>query len=60
MIEPTQLEQAIREILRDEMPGDLQKVERAVRRIIEIVDPFERAAREELDRFRATFSELAK
>jgi hypothetical protein len=60
MAEVNELANGIREILEQEMPGDLQRVERTVARILEIVDPFEKAAREELERFRSTFAELAR
>jgi hypothetical protein len=60
MAEVNELANGIREILEQEMPGDLQRVERTVARILEIVDPFEEAAREELERFRSTFAELAR
>lgn len=60
MAELSELQQRIREVLEDEMPGDPQKVERTVARLLKLVDPFQQAAREELERFRATFAELAK
>ncbi|HYP15410.1 MAG TPA: hypothetical protein VEQ63_15890 [Bryobacteraceae bacterium] len=55
-----ELEARIREVLQDEMPGDPDKIERAVHRLLELVNPFEKAAQEELDRYRVTFAELAK
>jgi hypothetical protein len=59
MVELNELANGIRKILEHEMPGDPQRVERTVVRILEIVDPFEKAVREELERFRSTFVELA-
>jgi hypothetical protein len=54
------LEAQIREVLQGAMPDDPQKVERTLIRILELVDPVAKAAREELDRYRSTFAELAK
>jgi hypothetical protein len=60
MADHSQLREKIREVLEQEIPSDPEKIERAVNRILELVDPFERAVREELERFRSTFAELAK
>jgi hypothetical protein len=58
MPETAELRQKIRQVL-EEVWGT-ESVERALDRIMEAVDPFEKAAREELERFRETFAELAK
>lgn len=42
------------------VPTSPETVERALDRIMQAVDPFEQAAREELERFRETFADLAK
>ena len=60
MVELNEVADVIRKILEHEMPGDPQRVERTVGRILEVVDPFEKAAREELEHFRSTFTELAR
>jgi hypothetical protein len=60
MVELKDMAEMIRKVLEHEMPGDPDRVERTVGRILEIVDPFEKAAREELERFRSTFAELAR
>lgn len=60
MVGIAELEARIREVLRDEMAGDPDRIERTVHRILEFVSPFEQAAREELERYRVTFAELAK
>ena len=60
MGETQEVRQKIRQILEDVVPAEPQSVERALDRIMEVIDPFERAAREELERFRSTFAELAK
>ena len=60
MPEQTELAERIRIVLELEMPGDAQKIQRTVNRILQILDPFERAAQEELERFRSTFADLAK
>lgn len=60
MVELNEVADMIRKILEHEMPGDTQKVERTVGRILEVVDPFEKAAREELEHFRSTFTQLAR
>ena len=60
MAELTELEARIREVLQDAMPGDPQKIDQTVNRILELVNPFEKAALEELERYRSTFAELAK
>jgi N-formylglutamate amidohydrolase len=60
MTETNELAKRIRKVLEDEMPEDKPKLDRTLERILEIVDPFQEAAREELDRFRSTFAELAK
>ena len=56
----SELSEKIRRALEAELPADKQKVDRAVEPILDIVDPFQEAAREELERFRSTFAELAK
>ena len=60
MVDLNELADRIRKILEHEMPGDPERVERTIGRILEIVDPFEKAAREELEHFRSTFTELAR
>lgn len=60
MPETVELRQKIRQVLEEIVPADPETVERALNRIMEAVDPFEQAAREELERFRETFAELAK
>ena len=60
MAELTELEARIRKVLQDEMPGDAQKIERTVNKILQVVNPFEKAAQEELERYRSTFADLAK
>jgi hypothetical protein len=55
-----ELESQIREVLEEEMTGDSDQIERTLHRILQIVNPFEKAAREELERYRLTFAELAK
>ena len=60
MADVAQLEAEIREVLQDEMAGDPDRIERTVHRILELVNPFEKAAQEELERYRSTFAELAK
>jgi hypothetical protein len=50
----------LNKVLELEIPGDPQKVARTVERILQIADPFEKTAHEELERFRSTFAELAK
>ena len=59
MAELVELEARIREVLQDAMLGDPDKIERTVHRILEFVKPFEKAAHDELDRYRVTFTELA-
>jgi hypothetical protein len=54
------LRQKIRQVLQEVVPASPETVERALDRIMEAVDPFEQAAREELERFRETFAELAE
>ncbi len=49
----------IREILKEAI-ADPQALDRVADRIMEAVSPFQSAAREELERYRATFAELAK
>jgi uncharacterized protein YaaN involved in tellurite resistance len=60
MLDTAELRQRIRQVLQDVVPADPETVERALDRIMEAVDPFEQAAREELERFRETFAELAR
>jgi hypothetical protein len=60
MPETAELRQKIRQVLEEVVPAGPETVERALDRIMEAVDPFEQAAREELERFRETFAELAK
>lgn len=60
MPETAELREKIRQVLEEVAPADPEAVERALDRIMAAVDPFEQAAREELERFRATFAELAK
>ena len=60
MAELAELEVKIREVLQDELAGHPDKIERTVHRILELVNPFEKAAHEELERYRVTFAELAR
>ena len=50
----------IREILRQEFPeAPAERVERAVERIVTVVDPFERVAADVLQRYDGAFAKLA-
>lgn len=60
MPETAEIREKIRRVLEDVLPAGPEAVEQALDRIMEAVDPFERIAREELDRFRDTFAELAR
>ena len=54
MPETAELRQKIRQVLEEVVPAGPEIVERALDRIMEAVDPFEQAEREELERFRET------
>ena len=55
------LRETIRRALVEEVPEASEKnVENALTRIMTALDPFERAAREVLERYDRTFDELAK
>ena len=56
----TRINEEIRLVLEDVLPNQPQSVDRALTRIMEIIDPVEKIAREELERYRETFAELAK
>jgi hypothetical protein len=60
MPETAELRQTIRHVLEDLLPERPEAVEQALGRIMEAVEPFQRIAREELERFREIFAELAK
>jgi hypothetical protein len=50
----------VREVLEDFRPGTPLAVEVALDRIMEVVDPFQQVASEELERYRSTFADLAR
>jgi hypothetical protein len=60
MDESAEVREKVRQVLGDLVPDDPNKLETALERIIDVIDPFQQAAREELERFRSTFAELAK
>ena len=60
MAPSVELRQKIRQVLEDVARVEPEVVDLAVERIMNAVDPFRKAALEEVDRFRATFIELAK
>ena len=60
MPETVELRKKIRQVLEEVVPASPETLERALDRIVEAVDPFEQAARKELERFRETFAALAK
>jgi hypothetical protein len=60
MPETVEIREKIRQVLEAFVPAGPEAVEQALDRIMETVDPFERIAREELERYRETFTELAR
>ena len=60
MNETAEVRDKIRQVLEDLVPAEPQTVDRALDRIMEVIEPFRLIAREELERFRPTFAELAK
>lgn len=60
MNETAELREKIRQVLEDVVSSEPQVINDALNRIMDVVDPFQQLAREELERFRSTFAELAK
>lgn len=60
MAPAAELREKIREVIQDIARAEPEKVESAVERIMNVIDPFRQAALEEMDRYRATFVELSK
>lgn len=60
MSESAAIREQIRNILQQVIPNEPATQERTLDQIMQLVDPFQQLAREEMDRFRATFAELAK
>jgi len=56
----TEARDRIREILQEAIPADTKKLEATVDRIMDVVSPLQAVAREEMERYRSTFAELAK
>jgi len=56
----TEARDRIREILQEAIPADTKKLEATIDRIMDVVSPFQAVAREEMERYRSTFAELAK
>ncbi len=55
------LTEKITRVLREEVPeASEEHIQQAAMRIVAVADPFERAALETLNRYRQTFSDLAK
>ena len=63
MSTPTEitLREKLRRVLLEEVPGASdESIEKALARILTVVDPFERAAQSVLERYDRTFTDLAK
>jgi len=56
----TEARDRIREILQEAIPADTKKLEATIDRIMDVVSPLQAVAREEMERYRSTFAELAK
>ncbi|MGC2658536.1 MAG: hypothetical protein WA324_11320 [Bryobacteraceae bacterium] len=59
MNETADVKRKIRQVLED-VSSDQQSIDEALDRIMEAIDPLQQLAREELERYRSTFAELAK
>lgn len=59
MSESGVLREQIRTILQEVIPKDPAMLERTLNQIMQLVDPFQQLAREEMDRYHATFAKLA-
>jgi hypothetical protein len=60
MDEAADVRQKIRQVLEDVVASESRSVDQALDRIMEAIDPFQRIAWEELERYRSSFAELAK
>jgi hypothetical protein len=60
MAPTAEVRERIREVIQDVARSEPEIIDLAVERIMDVVDPFRKAAFEEMDRFRATFTELAE
>lgn len=60
MNETADVKKKIRQVLEDLVSSNPQSVDEALDRIMEAIDPFQKLAQEELERYSSTFAELAK
>ena len=60
MTQAAEVREKIRHVLEEVSQADPQIIDQALDRIMDVVDPFRQTAIEELERFRSTFTELAK